>query len=149
MGVYTLNFALMHFGNEYDKISSTVMMTETGVDGQESITLTYPDGRFAVLTAGIYGMSDRQGIFYGSKGYMVVDNINNPRKIDVYNHEGVIRHIDLPKQISGYEYQVLELMQCIREGRQECPSMPHEETLRVLRIMDGLRKDWGVVNTKV
>ena len=77
---------------------------------------------------------------------MVVDNINNPLAIDICgpDHQ-VMRHIDLPEQITGYEYEVQELIDCIQKGEKECPSMPHEETLRVLRIMDGLREDWGLV----
>ena len=55
VGVYTLNFALMHFGNKIDKVESSVMKTQTGVDGMETITLSYQDGRMASLTAGIYG----------------------------------------------------------------------------------------------
>lgn len=146
VGIYPLNFALMHFGNDYGSISSSVQMTETGVDGQECITLSYPDGRFAILNAGIYGESDRRGVFYGSKGYLVVDNINNPLAVDLYDADHrLVRHMDMPEQITGYEYEVLELMDCIRNGAEECPSMPHAETLRVLRIMDGLRKEWGLV----
>lgn len=146
VGIYPLNFALMHFGNDYSSISSSVQMTETGVDGQECITLSYPDGRFAVLNAGIYGESDRHGVFYGSRGYLVVDNINNPAAIDLYDPDHrLIHHMDMPAQITGYEYEVLELIDCIRKGEKECPSMPHAETLRVLRIMDGLRKEWGLV----
>ena len=144
--IYPLNFALMHFGNDYQKLSSTVLMTETGVDGQECITMTWPDGKFAVLNSSIYGESDRQGIFYGTNGYMIVDNVNDPLNIDIYDasHQ-LVRHVDLPEQSTGYEYEVLELMDCIRKGLMECPSMPHAETLRVLRIMDSIRKDWGFV----
>ncbi len=146
LGVYTLNFALMHFGNDYQKMTSTAVMTATGVDGQECITLTYPDGKFAVLISGMYGLSDRNGVFYGSKGYMIVENINNPQSIDVYNSSReCIQHIVVPQQITGYEYQVQEMIQCIREGKMECPSMPHKETLRVMRMMDELRKEWGVI----
>lgn len=28
-------------------------------------------------------------------------------------------------------------------GEKECPEMPHEETVRVMEIMDGIRKSWG------
>lgn len=145
LGVYTLNFALMHFGNDYQTISSAALMTETGVDGQECITLTYPDGKMAVLTSSIYGASDRQGIFYGSKGYLVVDNINNPLNIAIYDDKHqLLQEIKLPEQITGYEYEVLELVDCIKNGKLECPSMPHRETLRVMHIMDHLRNDWGL-----
>ena len=75
--LYGLNFAMMHFGTEIERIESSVQFTDTGVDGTESITLFYRNGRMAVLTHGIYGRSDRKGIFYGDKGYMVVENINN------------------------------------------------------------------------
>lgn len=146
VGIYPLNFALMHFGNGYRNITSTVLMTETGVDGQECINMTWPDGRFAILNAGIYGASDRHGTFYGSNGYLVVDNINNPMAADIYNSDHqLIRHVDMPEQITGYEYEVRELMDCIHTGAKECPSMPHSETLRVMRIMDALRADWGLV----
>lgn len=145
VGVYTINFTLMHFGNNYQSISSTVLMTETGVDAQECITLTYPDGKMAVLTSSIYEASDRQGVFYGSKGYLVVDNINNPLKIAIFdsNHQ-LQQEINLPKQVTGYEYEVLELIDCLKQGKLECPSMPHKETLQVMHIMDDLRKDWGL-----
>lgn len=144
--IYPLNFALMHFGNVYQSIESTVLMTETGVDGQECITMTWPDGKFAVLNSSIYGESDRHGVFYGTNGYMIVDNVNDPLNINIYDasHQ-LVRHVDLPEQSTGYEYEVLELMDCIQKGMMECPSMPHAETLRVLRIMDSIRKDWGLV----
>ena len=107
VGVYTLNFALMHFGNKIDKVESSVMKTQTGVDGMETITLFYQDGRMASLTAGIYGRSDRKGIIYGEKGYLIVENINNPQSVRVYDTDDkLIREYELPEQISGYEYEI-------------------------------------------
>lgn len=145
VGVYTLNFALMHFGNEITDMKSVVHLTTTGVDGQNVITLSYKDDRLAVLTSGIYGLSDRQGIFYGSKGWMVVDNINNPLEVKVYNEKRELQKtISMPEQINGYEYQILETIACIEKGEKECPSMRHEDTLEVMRMMDALRKEWGV-----
>lgn len=145
VGVYTLNFALMHFGNEIADINSVVHLTKTGVDGQNVITLSYKDDRLAVLTSGIYGLSDRQGIFYGSKGWMVVDNINNPLEVKIYDQDRELcKTVQMPEQINGYEYQILETIACIRKGEKECPSMRHEDTLEVMRMMDGLRGEWGV-----
>ncbi len=50
----------------------------------------------------------------------------------------------MPEQINGYEYEILETIECIKKGAKECPSMPHEDTLEVLRFMDGFRHEWGV-----
>ena len=146
VGVYCLNFALMHFGDDIERMDSSVRMTDTGVDGQESITLHYRDGRIAVLTAGILSRSDRKGIFYGDKGYIIVENINNPQSISVYDlTDTLVKKLDVPAQITGYEYQIREAMARIRAGETESASMPLDTTIAVMERMDALRKDWGLI----
>lgn len=146
VGVYGLNFAFMHFGTEIERIESSVQFTDTGVDGQETITLFYKDGRMAVLTHGIYARSDRKGIIYGDKGYMVVENINNPQSVSVFDTEDkLIKKIDIPEQISGYEYQIIESMEAIQNNKIESESMPLADSVYVMEIMDRIRKQWGLV----
>ena len=62
VGIYPLNFASMVFGDEVDSITGTAVMTETGVDAQNSITITYKDGKMAALCSSAMGLSDRRGI---------------------------------------------------------------------------------------
>lgn len=144
VGVYGLNFIVMHMGKDISDIESSVMMHETGVDGQESITVKYRDGRMAVTTHSMYGRSDRKGIFYGEKGYMIVQNINNPQWIDVFDCEDrLIRHVDVPKQISGYEYEVMESLDMIRQGQFQSKSMPLSESIYMMKLMDDIRKGWN------
>ena len=146
VGVYCLNFALMHFGDDIERMDSSVRMTDTGVDGQESITLHYRDGKIAVLTAGILSRSDRKGIFYGDKGYIIVENINNPQSISVFDlSDHLVQKLDVPAQITGYEYQIREAMARIRAGHTEAASMPLAESIAVMERMDTLRKDWGLI----
>lgn len=145
LGVYPINFALMTFGNDLEKITSTCMKNEAGVDMQNSITFTYRDGRMAVMQTTVFCASDRQGIISGDKGYLVIDNINNPQQAVVYNtdHQETGRYT-CPPQITGFEYQVLEAAEAIRQEAIEPASMPHAETLRVMRMLDSLRQEWGI-----
>ena len=107
--------------------------------------LLYEDGRMAVLNSGIHGKSDSQGVFYGSEGCMIVENINNPESVKIYDTDrNLVREIQVPEQISGYEYEITETISCIKEGKLECPSMPHAETLKMMRVMDELRASWGM-----
>ena len=146
IGVYGINFALMHFGEDIERMESSVQMMETGVDGMETITLFYRDGRMAVLTHSAYGRSDRKGIFYGENGYIIVENINNPQSVSVYDaNDNLLKFIAVPEQINGYEYQFAESAECISEGRLESKSMPMEDTVKVMQVMDALRKSWGMV----
>ena len=146
LGVYCLNFAIMFFGQEIEKIESSAFLTDTGVDKFNSITILFKDGKTASLTSGFTSRSDRKGIFYGSKGYAVVENINNPSSITCYDVNDVeLKHIDFPEIATGYEYEVLECAETLKENKIQCPSMSHEETLFIMKIMDSLRKQWGVI----
>lgn len=145
VGIYPLNFAYMHFGDKVKEIHSAAQMTNTGIDGENGMLLLYEDGKMAVLNSGIHGKSDSQGVFYGSTGCMVVENINNPEAIRIYDTDrNLVREIKVPEQISGYEYEIRETISCIEEGKLECPSMPHAETLKMMHVMDELRSAWGM-----
>ena len=141
VGVYTLTFASIAFGDDISSIDTSVIMTDTGVDAQSSITISYPDGKMSVLNSSLRALSDRQGIIYGTKGFLVVENINNFESITVYNEKReVTARYDQPKQISGYEYEVRACKKAIEEGMCECPDMPHSETIRIMEQMDAVRE---------
>lgn len=146
LGVYALNFARMYFGTDIVKTVSNCQLGTTGMDMQECISLSFADGKMANLQAGTLCLNDRQGIINGTEGYIRVDNINCPHVVEVYrNYELVARYTKPEDMVNGYEYQVYECRRCIEEGLLESPMMPHEETLSIMKQMDGLRKEWGVV----
>ena len=146
LGVYALNFARMYFGKDIVRTVSNCQMGPTGIDLQECISLCFADGKMANLQAGTLCLNDRQGIINGTEGYIRVDNINCPEVIEVYrNYELVERHTKPAEMVNGYEYQVYECRRCIEAGEKESPMMPHEETLSIMRQMDELRREWGVV----
>lgn len=145
LGVYPLNFASMFFGNDIEKITSTCVKFETGVDGQDAMILTYKDGRMATLYAGMYASSEQNGMIYGSKGYLIAHNINNIDRIEVFSSDRkLIRTINVPEQITGYEYEVEACIRALKEGKTECEEMPHSETIQMMEWMDAIRADWGI-----
>ncbi len=145
LGVYPINFALMAFGNDVENITSACVKNEYGVDAQNSITFRFKDGKMAVMQSSMLCAGDRHGVISGDKGYIIVDNINNPQQATVYSkgHE-IIKQFHCPPQISGYEYEVEASIKALQEGALETRDMPHEETLRIMQILDELRSEWGV-----
>ncbi len=145
VGVYTINFAAMVLGDDIEDISGSAVLNEYGVDAQEGIIIRYRSGQLAVLNSTMNANTDLNGIVYGSKGRLVVDNINNCKHIDVYdNNRQRIYTYDAPKQITGYEYQVQACIEAMQAGWIECPQMPHQETIRMMDWMDRLRAQWGI-----
>lgn len=145
IGTYALHFAAMVFGTEIERTASACTLTESGVDAQESITQFYSRDRIAVLYSSIYARSDRKGIISGDKGYIVVENINNPQVARVYDgFDNLISEHYAPQQITGFEYQVQACFDALATGRIETPFITHDETLRIQKLMDSLRHEWGV-----
>jgi len=89
---------------------------------------------------------NRDGVIYCENGYIEVTNINDPEAIDVFNgnHE-LIKHIDAPAQITGFEYQVDACQDAIKEGKIEAEAMPHDEIMFMMEQMDTMRKMMDVV----
>lgn len=147
VGVYPINFASMVFGDDIAHVESSVQKMETGVDRTENITYFYQDGRMAQLMASAAFASDRRGIVYGTKGFLMVDNVNNPHEISYYDRKSREKPSwvrPVPKQITGYEYEVAACMRDLAAGRLEPAEMPHAETIEIMRQMDALRAAWDI-----
>ena len=147
VGVYALNFASMVLGNGIRRRESCMVPLETGVDLSDSITYFYDGGVMAQLMATSACQTDRRGIIYGEKGFLVVENINNPSRIEIWlgrNPKEPSQVLPVPAQLTGYEYEVRACMKALEEGALECPEMPHSETIALMEQMDALRADWGL-----
>ena len=147
LGVYVLNFASMVFGDDIVRINSTVELMDTGVDRTETITIKYRDGRMSQLMASTAFNSDRRCVIYGTKGYLVVDNVNNPSWVEIFDKDDrvhPVEHIDMPAQITGYEYEVEACLRDLQQGNPEPAEMPHDQTKMLLHQMDALRAIWHI-----
>lgn len=46
---------------------------------------------------------------------------------------------------NGYQFELMEVARCLTEGRTESSTMPLDDSLAVMRTMDALRAQWGLV----
>lgn len=145
IGVYTLNFASMVLGDDIEALSGQCTKFPSGTDSQNSVSVTYKNGSIANLCSSALTPGSRNGTVFCSDGYLIAENINNPEVIRVFSTEHeLIKEVSPPKQINGYEYQVIECREAIENGWTECPSMPHSETVEIMKQMDTLRNLWGI-----
>lgn len=145
VGIYALTFASMMLGDDIADITSSAVMSDTGVDQSNQILISYQSGARAMLYSTAMGPTDRQGILYGEEGYIIVENINNFQSFTHYseNHE-VVKTVSCPPQITGYEYEVAACRDALHQGLLECPDAPHEMSIRMMAQMDRIRSQWGL-----
>ena len=145
LGVYALNFVRMFFDADIVSITSQCVKSQTDMDLTNAMTLVLSDGVLCNLQSSAACVGDNIGVIAGTDGNLIIDNINNPQKITVNGPDRTyIETIRVPQQITGYEYQFIACRQALIDGLLEPKEMPLEETLYIMELMDGLRKDWGV-----
>ena len=50
--------------------------------------------------------------------------------------------IERPKQITGFEYQVQACKRALEAGKLECEEMPHAHTIKIMQIIEDIRRAW-------
>ena len=145
LGVYALNFARMFFPADIVSMESQCVKSQSGMDLTNAITLVLADGMLCNMQSSAACVGDNIGVIAGTEGNLIIDNINNPQKITVNGpNRTYVETINVPQQITGYEYQFQACRQALIDGLLEPCEMPHEETLYIMQLMDTLRQKWGV-----
>ena len=146
LGVYPLSFAIQVLGMEIENISTSMVHMPSGVDAQEFVNLTYSSGALAGLFVTMLANTPKNGMIYGTKGRIEVEDINNYASYRIYNVQGeLIETVERPEQISGLEYEVEACVHAIRAQKKECQEMTHFDTLFQIRVMDTVRRAWNLI----
>jgi len=145
VGIYVVSFAFWMTGKSPVSTCSQAHIGETGVDEQATILFRYDDGALAKLACGIRTQTQHSAAVYGTEGW-----IEFPQSF--WNGTTAILHVgdqeerfERPHMANGYEYEAMEVSRCLAAGMTESPVMPLEETLRIMRTMDFIRGQWGLV----
>ena len=145
LGVYALNFVRMFFDADIVSMESQCVKSQTGMDLTNAMSLVLSDGVLCNLQSSAACVGDNIGVIAGTEGNLIIDNINNPQQITVNGPDRTyVETIRVPQQITGYEYQFLACRQALIDGLLEPREMPLEETLYIMELMDGFRKQWNV-----
>lgn len=145
LGIYPLTHASLIMGDEFNFIDSTAVMLDTGVDGQHSITITYPNKKMAVLHCSLMNRLDNNITIYGTEGKVLLTDPSKPEGYSVTNYaSGEVSVYEYPCDCNGYEYEIQRTAQNILDGKLECPIFPHNKIIFMMETMDTIRQQWGL-----
>jgi dihydrodiol dehydrogenase / D-xylose 1-dehydrogenase (NADP) len=127
---------------------TSAMVLEYGIDVEDVIIVKYPrTKRVGVLTASLRTKTKEPFCrIEGSKGFITLDGPGTslPRKVKIvvdgkeevkeYNHEGM-----------GFYFEADAVAMDILAGRKESDVIPLSETVRMMKVMDGIRRSGGLV----
>ncbi|MCG9130393.1 Gfo/Idh/MocA family oxidoreductase [Candidatus Poribacteria bacterium] len=143
IGVYTVSLASMVFGTPTD-ITSLAHIGKTGVDERAAILLGYDAGHIANLSCAITMRTSHEARIFGTKGAIHIPNFSRATSatLEVIDKEPL--RVEIPFTVNGYEYQAIEVINCLRDSKLESDIMPLDESLSIIKTMDTVRTQWGL-----
>jgi predicted dehydrogenase len=145
LGIYPLSFATFMLGLP-KSTSGHAHLSPDRVDVNDAYLLTYDNGAAAALACGLGFTKPHEAFIAGNKGYIKVhDPFFHPDRLTLHINGKKPQDLKIPYRGKGYIYEIEEVHACLRDGRTESKIMPLDETLELMRMMDGLRLEWGVV----
>jgi predicted dehydrogenase len=144
LGVYPVSFAHDFLGVP-DAVQATGVLTETGVDGQASIVLSYGDRAQATLSTTLWARTPTVASISGTEGFIsVASSFYTPTSFHVQRNDGRVWDFDQPGA-QGLQYEAAEVARRIAAGDTQSPQLTWDNTLEVLRTLDSVRAQIGVV----
>jgi predicted dehydrogenase len=137
------SFASMVLGASPTKLTGVAYLGETGVDEQFSAVLGYEAGKIATLSGAVRTSLINEARIIGTDGYIRVPDFWRASTLELYQN-GKMEKFELPFRATGYIHEAEEAMYCLREGLTESSVMPLDESLKIMKILDTLRKQWGL-----
>ena len=143
-GVYLVSLASWLLGIP-DNIQSAAKLSRRGVDDHDALLLEYDSGAIASLYVSMRTKSRPDITILGSKGKIYVHPpLFCPSKIILSLFDTEATEITLPFESNGYQFEIMEVNRCLREGKTESGVMPLDETLAIMRVMDEIREQIGL-----
>jgi predicted dehydrogenase len=151
MGIYPLTLAQLFLG-EPAQLAAVAELSELGVDLDLALAAHYDTGAVAVLTTSMTSNSPRTATIATRTGrldfpapfhhpsYVTWTPYDGPRPLQP-------QRIDPPEPVigSGLGNEAAEVIRCLRAGLLESPLVPHAQTLALMRQMDAIRAQVGVL----
>ncbi len=141
---YGISWASSLFG-EPEAVTGLASFGESGADYQTSMVMRYSGNQLVCLMSSQISYDDKDAVLFGSTGKIVVHSPwYKPLKMTLYQEGKEPELISLLLDgYNGYEYEAMEVMNCIKAGKTESGVMPLDETLSIMKTMDTVREQWG------
>ena len=145
VGVYSIAYVIHMMDKLPDQVVSSAYLGKSNVDEMNVIAFRFNEGVLADLSSAISANTGKDAVIIGDKGKIIVPNFWTAESAELYDDKGnLIDAFLLPFTVNGYVYEAEEVNRCIREGKIESEVIPLQDTLDIIKIMDGMRAEWGL-----
>lgn len=123
------------FGSLPKKVNAFARFTHTGVEDMCAVTFQYEDGAMAQLFSGFKQQTRQDALIYGEKGHIKLTEFWHGTVLELSKDRIQYRWED-PLISTGFEFEIREVVSCIKNGKIESKLITHAMSLDVAKLMD-------------
>lgn len=138
---YTIEYLQYLFDEPHIEIDGSCLKCMTGSDEICHFELNIDNKILASSTIAMNVALKNEAVFYGEKGYIIVNSYWKAKQLDLYLHDGTHQHFDFPYQ-SEFIYEINHIHDCLQLGLLESPIMNQDKTLQTIKLVEKLYKKW-------
>lgn len=142
IGIYCLYPVIALWGMP-ERVTASGLVLPSGVDGQGSVLLQYPDKEAVVIHSKLSD-SRVECEIQGELGTLLIDKISTPGQVRIVYRNGREEDISRIQDEPLMYYEVAEFLRLIKEGKQESSINTHTLSQQVMQILDECRQQLGV-----
>lgn len=144
LGIYPLSIACALLG-KVSSVQAQAIIGETGVDLSTAFTMKHEGGTLSVCSCSLRTRSSCELVVSGTRGSVRMHRMfHMATRLTVELQDGSSRTVDVPWLGNGYTHEAIAAGECLRAGRTEHALMTHEETLRLMDLLDNIRAQIGL-----
>jgi predicted dehydrogenase len=146
LGIYPMSFASMVFGTP-TRVTAVSDRAFTGVDATTSAILQYDDGAHSVVTTSLQVAGPNRAVIVGTEARIEIDaTFYAPTSFTLIARDGTkVERFAGSVEGRGMQFEVAEVMACMRAGKLESDVLPLDETLAIMDTLDEIRRQIGLV----
>ncbi len=137
VGIYPIALASNLFGLQPSHIQALAFLGTTGVDEQAGMILKYAHGQLALLSSAVRTRIPNNALIIGTEGMVWMPVFWRARLALLWRPKKLPR---ITWGTAGYQFEAIEVGQCIREKRIESTVIPLAESLALMETMDQIRE---------
>jgi predicted dehydrogenase len=144
IGIYPLFLAQFLLGKP-KQVKALAGLGPTLVDHSCSMSLLYKNDLVAHLFSSVVAQTEVTAEINGTEGKIVFDRWwFTLVPIHLIDAAGVSHDIPVEMHGNGYNYEAEEVGRCIRERKQQSDLWSWNDSLELIRLMDGIRQECGI-----
>ncbi|MGN7494122.1 Gfo/Idh/MocA family protein [Paenibacillus sp. SAF-054] len=142
LGIYCIYPMVSLFGKP-EAVKAVGVMLSSGVDGEGSLVMRYPDMDAVVMYSKISD-SFLPAEIQGENGTMVIDRINQPYDVKIQYRDGSIENLTQQQIHESMYYELEEFIRMIGRGKLSSKINSHETSIAVAEVMEDARRQIGL-----